>query len=290
MALAQDADRITRDPGHRTFLDDEFERLGSRLVALDDWGDNTHEGELLKFLKDWVSKGERLKIAKRSRRGMLRKAREGKVILPPIPDYVSWPWKLWIAVAGTLLVIGGLAWISKLWVIVATGAAGAFFDLGLYALLVGSTGLGVRLAMGQEPAMCAFVVVGAPAAFFFSFALFTAIGYALVAAGRAVVGDALPAYLLEEGGIFIAAVVWLAVGFWLPEGVSLRGGARGAARATGDRIRAASAVSTRLYWGPAGVRSRPWAFPGPTISKRTSLAEPTIVAKNVSPLRCVLWP
>lgn len=184
VALAQDADRITRGPGHRTFLDDEFERLGSRLVALDDWGDNTHEGELLKFLEDWVSKGERLKIAKRSRRGMLRKAREGKVILPPIPDYVSWPWKLWIAVAGTLLVIGGLAWISKLWVIVATGAA----------------------------------------------------------------------------------------------------------RATGDRVRAASAVSTRLYWGPAGVRSRPWAFPGPTTSKRTSLAEPTIVAKNVSPLRCVLWP
>ena len=87
VVLAQDADRITRDPGHRAFLDDEFERLDVRLVALDDWGDDTHEGELLKFLKGWVSKGERLKIAERSRRGMLRKAREGKVILPPIPDY-----------------------------------------------------------------------------------------------------------------------------------------------------------------------------------------------------------
>src|SRR5918998_5818905 len=87
VVLAQDADRITRDPGHRAFLDDEFERLGTPLVALDDWGDDTHEGELLKFLKGWVSKGERLKIAERSRRGMLRKAREGKVILPPIPDY-----------------------------------------------------------------------------------------------------------------------------------------------------------------------------------------------------------
>ena len=87
VVLAQDADRITRDPGHRAFLDDEFERLGTRLVALDDWGDDTHEGELLRFLKGWVSKGDRLKIAERSRRGMLRKAREGKVILPPIPDY-----------------------------------------------------------------------------------------------------------------------------------------------------------------------------------------------------------
>jgi site-specific DNA recombinase len=36
VVLAQDADRITRDPGHRAFLDDEFERLGARLVALDD--------------------------------------------------------------------------------------------------------------------------------------------------------------------------------------------------------------------------------------------------------------
>ncbi|MDP8938736.1 MAG: recombinase family protein [Actinomycetota bacterium] len=87
LVLAQDADRITRDPGHRAFLDDEFERLGTRLVALDDWGDDTHEGELLRFLKGWVSKGERLKIAERSRRGMLRKAREGKIILPPIPNY-----------------------------------------------------------------------------------------------------------------------------------------------------------------------------------------------------------
>lgn len=56
-------------------------------MTLDDWGDDTHEGELLKFLKGWVCKGERLKIAERSRRGMLRKAREGKVILPPIPDF-----------------------------------------------------------------------------------------------------------------------------------------------------------------------------------------------------------
>src|SRR5215210_4587888 len=87
VVVAQDADRITRDPAHRAFLDGEFERFGTRLVALDDWGDDTHEGELLKFLKGWVSKGERLKISERSRRGMLRKAREGKVILPPIPDY-----------------------------------------------------------------------------------------------------------------------------------------------------------------------------------------------------------
>jgi hypothetical protein len=49
-------------------------------------------------------------------------------------------WRWWTAVAGTVLVVGGVAWILKLWVIVATdgrvvatGAAGAFFDIGLYS-------------------------------------------------------------------------------------------------------------------------------------------------------------
>jgi site-specific DNA recombinase len=80
LVVAQDADRITRDPAHRAFLDGEFERFGTRLVALDDWGDDTHEGELLKFLKGWVSKGERLKISERSRRGMREKARRGETV------------------------------------------------------------------------------------------------------------------------------------------------------------------------------------------------------------------
>ncbi len=51
MVVAQDADRITRDPAHRAFLDDELERLGVWLIVLDDWGDNTNEGELLKYLR-----------------------------------------------------------------------------------------------------------------------------------------------------------------------------------------------------------------------------------------------
>jgi site-specific DNA recombinase len=78
--VAQDADRISRDPAHRAFLDDEFERFGARLLALDDWGDDTHEGELLRYLKGWVSKGERLKISERSRRGRREKARRGETI------------------------------------------------------------------------------------------------------------------------------------------------------------------------------------------------------------------
>src|SRR5918998_4491093 len=61
VVLAQDADRLTRDPIHRAFLDEEMERFGTRLMALDDWGDDSHEGELLRYMKGWVSKGERLK-------------------------------------------------------------------------------------------------------------------------------------------------------------------------------------------------------------------------------------
>src|ERR671916_658711 len=87
VVLAQDADRLTRDPIHRAFLDEEMERFGTRLMALDDWGDDSHEGELLRYMKGWVSKGERLKTAERSRRGKLRKAREGKIVAGHTPNY-----------------------------------------------------------------------------------------------------------------------------------------------------------------------------------------------------------
>jgi site-specific DNA recombinase len=80
VVLAQDADRITRDPGHRALLDQEAERHGASFSALDDWGDDSHEGELLRYMKGWVSKGERLKTAERVRRGKQAKARKGEVV------------------------------------------------------------------------------------------------------------------------------------------------------------------------------------------------------------------
>ncbi len=51
VVVAQDADRITRDPIHRGLLDEEFERSGTRLIALDDWGDDSHEGQLLRYIR-----------------------------------------------------------------------------------------------------------------------------------------------------------------------------------------------------------------------------------------------
>ncbi len=131
-------------------------------------------------------------------------------------------WKWWTAIAGTALIVGGVAWILKLSVIVATdarvvatGAAGAFFDIGFYSLLVGSSGIGVRLMISQEPSMRVVLAVASPVAFFLSFALFSGIGYAILTVGGALAGVSLPGYLLEEAGIFVSAVVWLAIGLAL---------------------------------------------------------------------------
>lgn len=79
IVLAQDADRITRDPYNRHQLEEEFARFGTKLMALDDWGDDSHEGELLRYIRGWKAKGERLDIARRSRRGRRKKAKEGLV-------------------------------------------------------------------------------------------------------------------------------------------------------------------------------------------------------------------
>ena len=152
------------------------------------------------------------------------------------------PWKWWTTIAGTILFIGGVAWILKLWVIiatdgrvVATGAAGVFFDLGLYSLLVGSTGVGLRLAMNQEPSMRVILALASPFALFFLIGIFLVIGYALVAIGRVFVGDALPSYLLEEGGIFISAVVGLVAGTWLVVYAVPRGAAQDTRGTSGSR-------------------------------------------------------
>lgn len=80
VVFAQDADRITRDPVHRGWLDDEFAKHATSLVALDDWGDDSHEGQLLKYIKGWQSKGEAMKTAERSKRNKRKKARGGMVV------------------------------------------------------------------------------------------------------------------------------------------------------------------------------------------------------------------
>jgi site-specific DNA recombinase len=80
VVLAQDRDRFSREPAYRYLLRKEFEELGTKMRALNDRGGESPEGELTDGILDQLAKFERAKTAERTRRGKLRKAREGKII------------------------------------------------------------------------------------------------------------------------------------------------------------------------------------------------------------------
>jgi site-specific DNA recombinase len=83
VVLAQDRDRIAREPAYHYLLRKEFEEHGTKIRALNDRGDDSPEGELTDGILDQLAKYERAKFAQRSRRGMLRKAREAGVCSRP---------------------------------------------------------------------------------------------------------------------------------------------------------------------------------------------------------------
>jgi site-specific DNA recombinase len=87
VVLAQDRDRFAREPTYHYLLKREFAEHGTRLAALSDSGDESPEGELTDGILDQLAKYERAKIVERSRRGKLRKAREGKVVAGHTPNY-----------------------------------------------------------------------------------------------------------------------------------------------------------------------------------------------------------
>ncbi len=72
-------DRIARGV-YAQLLQAEFADHGARLIALNSHGDDSPDGELTDGIMDVISGWERKKIAERTRRGKLRKAREGKVV------------------------------------------------------------------------------------------------------------------------------------------------------------------------------------------------------------------
>jgi site-specific DNA recombinase len=80
IVLAQDRDRFAREPAYHYLLRREFEEHGTKIHALNDRGDDSPEGDLTDGILDQLAKYERAKMAERSRRGKLRKVREGKVI------------------------------------------------------------------------------------------------------------------------------------------------------------------------------------------------------------------
>jgi len=80
IVLAQDRDRFAREPAYHYLLRREFEEYGARMRALNDRGDNSSEGQLTDGILDQLAKFERAKTAERTRRGKVRKAKEGKIV------------------------------------------------------------------------------------------------------------------------------------------------------------------------------------------------------------------
>jgi site-specific DNA recombinase len=87
VVLAQDRDRFAREPAYHYLLRREFEENGTKIRALNDRGDDSPEGELTDGILDQLAKFERAKTTERTRRGKLRKAREGKIVANNGVDY-----------------------------------------------------------------------------------------------------------------------------------------------------------------------------------------------------------
>lgn len=87
IVLAQDRDRFAREPAYLYLLKKEFEEHGTKLRSLNDRGDDSPEGQFTDDVLDVMAKFERAKTAERSRRGKLRKAREGKIVAGHTPNY-----------------------------------------------------------------------------------------------------------------------------------------------------------------------------------------------------------
>ena len=86
VVLAQDRDRFSREPAYAYLLRRELEEHGCRIRALNDRGDDSPEGQLTDGILDQLAKYERAKMAERTRRGKLQKAREGRV-MASTPNY-----------------------------------------------------------------------------------------------------------------------------------------------------------------------------------------------------------
>jgi site-specific DNA recombinase len=87
VVLAQNRDRFSREPAYSYLLKLEFEEYGCKMMALNDRGDDSPEGQLHDGIVDQVAKYERAKTAERTRRGKLQKARGGKVIAGHTPKF-----------------------------------------------------------------------------------------------------------------------------------------------------------------------------------------------------------
>jgi hypothetical protein len=117
----------------------------------------------------------------------------------------------WAAVSGSVAA-GGTSWLFKLGVIVGTGgdvvdtgAAALFYLLGVALLAIGTALIGLRLTTGRSLLFRVGGAVIGLLVFFASFAVLDAVG-------KVIVGERGPQYAADEAGIFLTAVLWLAIG------------------------------------------------------------------------------
>jgi site-specific DNA recombinase len=81
VVVAQDADRISREPWHFGYLKAKLEEYGATLRTLDDAeADDSPESEFFRDIRRGMAKMERSVTARRTRRGREQRAREGKVV------------------------------------------------------------------------------------------------------------------------------------------------------------------------------------------------------------------
>jgi hypothetical protein len=118
----------------------------------------------------------------------------------------------WMEIASIAAALGGLSWLTKVAVILATdgevvdeGAAAFFYLLGAALMLVGSTAIGTFLAGRQSRLVLVLAVVLSPIVFVISYALLDGLAKPLV-------GDRGPTYWGDEVGILSTGLAWLVLG------------------------------------------------------------------------------
>jgi site-specific DNA recombinase len=87
VVLAQERDRISREPAYHYLLKKEFEAHGTALRALNDSGDDSPVGQLTDGILDQIAKFQRAHFALKSRQNKEKKAREGKTSGSGAPPY-----------------------------------------------------------------------------------------------------------------------------------------------------------------------------------------------------------
>jgi site-specific DNA recombinase len=73
-------DRLAREYAHQWFLVEEFKKLNTRLVFLQNPFGDTPQGKLLTQMQGMIAEYERAQIVERTRRGRLEKARRGELL------------------------------------------------------------------------------------------------------------------------------------------------------------------------------------------------------------------